>query len=588
MKKYFMLLWVCVCAVVFAAAHASAEEFFASDFTGAVMQDKIVTQNEDEAEVVYEWYASNGGMYNVSFNDAVCNDCTVAAYINGGPAIKIGDITKVLEMGFKPGNNQIKLNVTKNSSEATFAVGTLNLTYLGAADTSSIHLEVNRESYTYVTSGFNYMENYGADMSQGDIVRMQTPLDHELGFAVYAPIGGEYSMTAVMSILGQTYTSDVNMSVNGTIYPLTAETMTKTADLTNTSDRGLMKRFRKNNTVFLKKGMNSIVFSGIEKRENYKDLYLYFLDCFDFTFVNETIEIETNAASAGVYKYSVLPAYSAEYAVEVTMVSQEPLHRLPDCSVSANATDYVKLIKGETVKVVSEYSDGGYLYGTYRLLNNVSLNNAFYLNINSNNCTIEKISLIPGINALDEICADTDKVVLVPGEKADISLFAADERGYALNLDYLRKNGALTFKSSDRDIIAVDSYGHATALKPGIAYVTVAALDGENVKTCEVEFNVYNEKYGFTVLSAKRDANYVKVRLLSPFGAKEAAHTMVIAEYADNILVRANLYLVGALNKGQIVTYKVPITGNMFKVISLNSLTNLKPACDAVTVKEVQ
>ena len=179
-------------------------------------------------------------------------------------------------------------------------------------------------------------------------------------------------------------------------------------------------------------------------------------------------------------------------------------------------------------------------------------------------------------------------MVLVPCEKADISLFAADERGYALNLDYLRKNGALTFKSSDRDIIAVDSYGHVTALKPGIAYVTVAASDGENVKTCEVEFNVYNEKYGFTVLSAKRDANYVKVRLLSPFGAKEAAHTMVIAEYADNILVRANLYLVGALNKGQIVTYKVPITGNMFKVISLNSLTNLKPVCDAVTVKEVQ
>lgn len=161
------------------------------------------------------------------------------------------------------------------------------------------------------------------------------------------------------------------------------------------------------------------------------------------------------------------------------------------------------------------------------------INDAFYLNINNNRCKIEKISLIPCINALDEICAKSDKIVLKPDEKTDISLFATDERGYALNLDYLRKNGALTFKSLDRDIIAVDSYGNVTALKPGIAYVTVAASDGVNVKTCKVEFNVYNENYGFTVLSAERDANYVKVRLLSPFGAKEAAHTMIIAEYAD-------------------------------------------------------
>lgn len=588
MKKHFKLLLVCLCAVVFAAAHASAEEFFASDFTGAAMQDKIVTQNENVAEIVYEWYADNGGMYNVSFNNAMCNDCVVVAYINQGPAIKIGDITKVLEMGFNTGYNQIRLNVTKNSDTASFSIGTLTLTYLGAFDTNAVHLELNQESYTYVTSGFNYVENYGSDMSNGDIVRMQTPLNHEIGFTVYAPVSGEYSMTAVMSILGQTYTSDVNMSVNGTIYPLTKDTMTKTADLTNASDRGLMKRYRKNNTVVLKKGMNSIVFSGIEKRENYRDLYLYFLDCFDFNFVNETIEIETNVTAAGEYKYSVLPAYSAEYAVEVTMVSQELLHSLPDCSVSTNGIDYVKLTKGETVKVVSEYSDGGYLYGTYRLLNNVSLSGAFYLKLNNNNCTIKKISLIPCVDALDEICAESDKVILIPGGKTDISLFATDEGGYALNLDYMRKNGALTFKSSNRDIIAVDSYGNVTALKPGIAYITIAASDGVNVKTCKVEFNVYNENYGFTVLSAQRDADYVKVKLLSPFGAKEATHTMVIAEYADNTLVNVSSHLVEALNMGQIVTYKVPVTDNMFKVISLNSLTALEPVCDVVTVEEVQ
>lgn len=588
MKKYLKLLIMCLCAMVFTTARVSAEEFFASDFAGANIQDKIVTVTDTEAEILYEWFTEESGSYSVSFSNAVSNNCAITASINGGYPVKIADITKSLTLGFDSGINSIKLSVTKNNASATFSVGTITLSRIGELSTGSIHIEASKTSCTYVTSGLYYYENYGSDMSNNDVLLLQQGSMPEVVFAVYAPVSGEYSMTSVMSFLGQRYTSDINMIINGEIHPLTATTMNKTADLTNASDAGLMKRYKKRSTVVLRQGMNTISFSAIEKRENNNDLYLFFLDCVDFTFVNAPVEITADITAAGEYTYPVYPSYTDKYELEIEMVSQELLLKaLPECSISVNGTNYTQLVKGETVKVISEYSDNGYLYGTYQLTNNVTVTDKLYLKV-GDGCTIKNISLIPVISGLKEISAKAQRVILVPGESTDISVFAVDEKGYALNLDRLRENDGVTFKSSDRDILAVDASGCVTALKPGIAHIIVAASDGENTKLYNVKMNVYNEKYGFTILSAEKDEEFVKVRLLSPFGTRESGHVMAMAEYLSDVMQLQYLTLhdVNNLAKGQIITYKMPSSKNLFKIISLNSLHDLIPVYEAITIKE--
>lgn len=574
-----------MCAVVFAAAHTSAEEFFASDISGASMTEGIATVNENSGEIVYEWYAEKGGIYEVRFADAVNIGCDITAYINGGAAIKIGDITKTFELGLKSGFNQIKLDIVKSNAESAFSVGNISLTYKSDAN-SDIRIEANPDTYAYCSGGFNYKENYGSDMSNGDVVLMLSSANDEIGFSVYAPISGEYTMTAVLSRLGQTFTSDINMTVNGFEYPLTADTMTHKADLTNANDKGLMKRYRKNNTVVLKQGMNSVVFSGIEKRENYKDMYLYYIDCVDFSFVNESIEIDTNVSAAGEYSYSVTPAYGAEYAAEITMVSNELLYNIPDCYIKTDTQEYVKLVKGSNVKVVSEYSENGHLYGTYRLNSALSVGKKLYLKLESDSCSVEKIVLKPIISGVESISPNEERVILKQGEAFDLSVFATDENGYALNLDYLREEGALTFKTSDRDMLAADANGRVAALKPGKAVVTVSVFDGENTVSTDVMFNVPDENYSFTILDAEEVGGQVIVKIASPFGTKEKKHIMAFAEYSDNYEAFENVsfYDVGALEKGQVVTYKTDANDNRFKIISLDSLETIKPVYNAVEV----
>lgn len=588
MKRYFKLLFIALCAVVVTAAPAFAENFFASDISGASMTDKIVTVDENDAEIVYEWFTESSGEYSVSFKDAVSSACDISMSINEGYDIKIDDITKPITVGFDAGINKIVLKIRKINTTSSFSVGTLELTYIDSIDTDTIHIEVNKDSYTHITSGYIYYENYGSDMSDGDVILLQKSTVPEVSFIVYAPVSGEYSMTAAMSHLGQSFTSDVNMTVNGTIYPLTANTMKKVADLTNASDKGLMKRFKKKNTITLKEGMNTVTFSAIEKR-NAGDIYIYFLDCVDFSFVNEdVIDVAENINAPGEYTYTVIPANNAEYALEFTASSKDMAHNLPDCSISVDGGASVKLVKGETVNVISEYSEDGYLYGRYRLNDNISIQSTLLFKLESADTIIEKISLVPAISGLNEVFAKSGKVFLQPGEKTDISVFATDEEGYALNFDYLRKNGGVTYKSSDREILAADALGSIVALKPGIAHITVAASDGDNVRTSEAELNVYNEEYGFTILSAEKDTEFVKVRLLSPFGTKETGHQMIIAEFSESedMLKNVAIYDINNLAKGQIVTCKMPASENLFKVISLDSFSTMKSAYEVVAVKE--
>lgn len=585
MKKYFKLFLGCLCAVLISTAQASAEDYFVSDIIGATMQDKIVTVTENEAEITYEWFADVGGNYSVSFNDVVVLGCNVSAIVNDGYEFKIADITKPLSMGLDSGFNKIALKIEKASADAVFSIGTITLTYEEDTNTETIHIEANKDSFTHITSGYIYYENYGSDMSEGDVILMQKSSVPEITYVINAPVDGDYAMSAVLSHLGQTFTSDVNMKVNGMDYPLTADTMTRVKNLTNASDSGLMKLYNKKHAVHLKKGFNTITFSAIEKR-NAGDLYIFFIDCVDFTFVNKPIEFSESINTSGEYTYDVSGGTNTQYELEFDMITSETEQALADCSVSADGGSYIKLVKGETVKVVSEYIENGTLYGKYRLSDCILVKSQLSFKLDSENAVVEKISLIPAISGLSDIYASSDKVILLPGESADISVFATDKNGYALNLNYLRKNGGVTFKSSDREILAVDALGCVRALKPGNAHITVASSDGTDTKLFDVEFNVYNEKYGFTLLSAEKDEDYVKVRILSPFGVKENAHTMVIAEYDGEHLSNVTVHNVEALEKGQIVTCKMPTSKNLFKIISVNSLTDIKPVYEVVTAKE--
>lgn len=584
--KSYIKLFICLCAVVFATAQASAEEFFASDILGANMQDKIVTVTENKAEIIYEWFTESAGSYNVNFNNIVASDCNITANVNNGYDFKIADITKPLEVDFDAGINKFALKIEKASGNANFSVGTISLAYRDKQNTDTIHIEANKDSYTHITSGYVYYENYGSDMSNGDVILMQKATVPEITYVVNVPVDGDYAMSAAMSHLGQTFTSDINMKVNGMDYPLTADTMTRVKNLTNASDSGLMKLYNKKHAVHLKKGFNTITFSAIEKR-NAGDLYIFFLDCVDFTFINKTIEFSESINTVGEHTYTVHGGTNTEYEMEFDMITNGTEQALADCSVSADGGNYTKLVKGENVKVVSEYLENGNLYGKYRLSNRISVKTELSFKLERENTVVEKISLIPSISGLSDIYAKSDKVILLPGASTDISVFATDKNGYALNLDYLRKNGSVTFKSSDREILAVDAMGRITALKPGIAHITVAASDGADTKMYDIEMNVYNERHGFTILSATKEEEYVKVRLLAPFGTKESGHIMAIAEYLNDEMQLKNVTMhnVNNLTKGQISAYKMPASENMFKIISLNNLADIKPVYEAITVK---
>lgn len=588
MGKCLKLLFISLCTAVLAAVPASAEEkFCASDFEGASADNGVVVAEEAKAEIIYEWYSEKSGIYTVSFSDAVSEDCTVTVEINGSYPVRISDISRPLELGFEAGINKLSVIAEKNGETSKFSLGTLNIEYSAALTDANVHLEANEDAFTYINTSYYYKENYGSDMSNGDVLLLQTGSLPDVEFAVYVPVGGEYSMKAVLSELGRTYTSDILMTVNGKEYQLTADTMTKLKDMVNANDKGLMKLYSRNGTVTLNKGINAVSFKAIEMRENDPKLYIFFLDCVDFAPVNEIIEVSSGASSAGTYSYTVSAAEDAVYYAEVSLISTLPLHKLPECSVSGDGKKYITLDKNKNIKTVSEYSEDGKLYGTYRLTETIDAENKLYIKI-GNGATVQKISLIPAVNGIKKLSACTDRAVLIPGNTANITLFAVDNSGYALNLDYLRRFGGMTFKTSNRGVLAVDASGKVTALAPGIAYVTVSLYDGTRIISQDIEFNVYNKEYGFMVLSAENDGEYVKVKLLSPFGTKEGAHTMLIAEYADNTLANVKLCEVDGLEKGQIKTYKVPATENTFKIISLTDFGSMKPIYEAVTAREVQ
>ncbi len=321
MKKHIKLLLTGVFTLMLCALPAEAEEFSASEYTGGQVSDGIFTASETEAAVVYEWHAASGGMYTVSFNDASSTDCTITAEFNGGYAVNIDDITKKLDVGFDAGVNQIRLNITKEKTTSSFAIGSVGLEYTGAIDGTKIHLECNNFTAADVDAERCY-ENYGTDMSNRDVsLYRQFGRPAMAEFAVYAPCGGEYSAKAVMSHLGQTYTSDVNMCVNGVNYPLTTDTATRLANLTNATDEGLMKLYKIKSTVMLRQGINSIVFTAIEPRDN-QTMYLFYLDCVDFTFANEATEIAAAAEAEGEYEYSVTSSQNAEYFADISLVTK--------------------------------------------------------------------------------------------------------------------------------------------------------------------------------------------------------------------------------------------------------------------------
>jgi len=589
MKKTVSAWIAGVVAGMLIPAGASAAGYTASDYCGAELANEIITVTETEAEIIYEWYQKKAGIYQVSFPSAAATACTVTLQINDGAPITISDITKAYEMGFDAGINRITVKVGKSKSTSVCSLGNILLTETEKTISENLHLECN--DYTTASGECYYYENYGSDMSNGD-VRMFRAFGKTASaeYMLYAPYDGVYVTELAMSDINQNYTSDVKMSVNGTDYLLNAQTVSRVKSLSNASDAGLMKLLRMKNAVTLRKGMNRIVFSSTESRSTSDSMHIFFLDCVKFTFSEDSIAVNPQTNAVGDYTYSVFPANGARYMVEVEMTTDKTAaHALASCSVNG-----VTLTKGSaeknlsdaTVRVLSEYEEDGKLIGRYQLKESILPGNQLTVKIGADTAFVSSVTCSPVTETLGGLYARTDRDILLPGETASISIFAKDAKGYAYHIPQLRKAGAVTYQSSDRDILVVDANGQVTALKPGIATVTVAASDGVNTYPYEQLFHIYHEEYGFAVLDAQKKDGEVKVKLLSPFGTKSEAHQMYIAEYDGTQLVSVSGYPVETLAEGQVKTYTLPDSGNEYKVISVSATDNITPVYDAVVVRE--
>lgn len=593
MKKFFIALFA-VFTIWLCALSANAAEFTAMEYTGAVYDGSTISVNSAEATIVYEWNNRVKGNYSVGLKNVTCADCTISVVINDGYEIKISDIGNLPVMGFNTGINSFRLNIRKNSASSSFSVGKLELTYVGAISSDEAFIECNDPIYLDATAYL--FDNAGSDMSQNDVTRytQSSARPAVAGFVIYAPCGGEYNAEIVMSEVGKAYTSDVNMRVNGTGYDLNAQSVTKTANLTYGTDPGLMKRYNLKNTVTLNQGINYITFTAVEGLDS-DSSYLFFLDYVRFGFVNEVIEITPNANAAGTTECDVIAHPNADYQVVISVITKDTgnLYDIAPCSFSADNTNYTTLSKGtaasnfadKTVDVVSEYVEDGNLYGQYKLLQPVTLGASVWVNILGSSCEIDKITFVPVISGIDELYINPDKKFLNPGDTATLSVFAKDNGGCALNLALLQKNGAITFKTSDRNTIAVDSYGNIKALQPGSATVTVSVWDGEDEVSEDIELYVYNESFGFVIFDAKKADGEVKVKLLSPFGTRNYNHAMIIAEYSEDKNENIYTYEIKGMNEGEIMQYKVPSSNNLFKILSWNGIDGMEPVYDSITIE---
>ena len=594
MKKAFIALFA-ISVMLISAIYVDAAEYSPADYSGAVCDEDIVSVDSNEATIVYEWNNRVKGNYSVSFNSISCSDCTVSAVINDGYPITISDIENLPVMGFNTGINSFRLNVRKNSESSSFSVGKIELTYVSEISSDSAFVECNDPVYIDATQYL--FEDAGSDMSQNDVSRYTqgSAKPAVVGFIVYAPCGGEYNAELVMSEVGKAYTSDVNMSVNGTEYAINAQSVTKLANLRYNDDAGLMKRYDLKSTVTLDQGINYVAFTAVEGRDS-DGSYLFFLDYIRFGFVNEVVETEPNAVGAGTYECDVVSHSDEEYQVIISVVTKDAgkLYDIGACSFSPDNTDYTTLSKGtadynfsdRTVDVVSEYVEGGSLYGQYRLLQPITLGNSVWVSITSASCEIDKITFVPVLSEIERLYVNPDKKFLNPGDTAVISVYAKDVQGCALNLDYLQKNGAITFKSSDRNILAVDPYGNIKALQAGVAAVTVSVWDGTREITEEVEFNIYDESYGFVMFDAKKSAGEVIVKMISPFDTRNQSHVMIIAEYSGESKCESiHTYRIDGMNEGEIIHYKAPASENPFKIISWNSFEGLTPVYELINIE---
>lgn len=588
MKKLFPVWIAGVVAGMLIPAGASAAEYFVSEYSGAQSEGEKVVVTGDSASITYEWHTRTAGRYQVSFPDLSAKDCTVTVQVNDSVPIPVADITKAYEMGFDVGFQRLCLTVQKTKSTSEFSLGKLLLTEAEATDSDILHLECN--NYTQKTGECYYYPDYGTDLYNEDVSMFRAFGKSAVAeFMLYAPASGEYVVELAMSDVGQSYTSDTKMTVNGVDYPLNAGTVTKIKNLTNASDAGLFKRFRRKNTVTLREGMNRIVFSSTESR-NADTMHIFFLDCAEFKFYNDSILLEPGLTETGSYSYDIFPAEGTQYQAEVGIRTDAvELHELADCSVNG-----IALTKGTTenaltdatVSVVSEYEENGALFGTYRLKNTFSAGNKLTILLGETPCTVEKLLLTPVIQQLGLVTAKTDGAILLPGETAKVSAFATDKNGYAINLQTLQERGGITYQSSDREILAVDAHGKVTARKPGIATVTVTATDGQATHSDTVRFHVYHEDYAFAVIGAEKKNGQIQVRVLSPFGTKAEAHQMYLAQYQGNQLLVVTGYTVDGLTEGQIKTYTLPDSGHDYKVISVSGTDGITPVYDAVTVRE--
>lgn len=558
----------------------------AISFNIAFAKDFVSTECIDDGNgktISFEWYNDKRGKYTVSFPAALQEDNDVLIKVNNSKKIRIADITKTYAMCFDEGLNKVEL-----FSAGRISAEHIRLEYITDIADTSVHIESNE--FTFVSGENFYNDNYGSDLSNGDIdVFRQWFTSPEVHYAIYAPIGGEYTLEAAMSQLGVDFTSDIEININGAKYEMTTDKVTLVSHLINAKDPLLYKRYRYNATVTLNEGINYVIVKAIEPVIN-SSQYLFHIDCIDFDFTEETVEVKTGQSEMSTKEYTAEFNGSSSYYVEFVMQSFNPMETdIAKAGFSADGSEFTILSKGtlansysdSNIEIVDEWVEDGVVYGRYRLKDILFSGGKFFVRTYEDKVYIEKLVFVPVIDELYDVKVNAEKSILLPFEETNIKIFAKNSDGGTINTNLLRQTDMFTFRSSDSNIIDVDANGSVKAKNSGMAYVDVTV--GENV--FRLKFTVYTESRGFTFCDAYKEGGMVKIKLLAPVRSVDTSYIMYIAEYEDNTLTNIKGEKINGLGGGQVTFYSVPHFGGAVKIISLKGIDDLAPMMEVIEIK---
>ncbi len=116
---------------------------------------------------------------------------------------------------------------------------------------------------------------------------------------------------------------------------------------------------------------------------------------------------------------------------------------------------------------------------------------------------------LDGVNCIKSLIADV-KTDLNTGDKEKINIFPTRLDGTVIDADDLR----ITYETSNRNVLTVDSDGVVNAVGDGVATVTVTVNDGTGEISKKLEFSVYDNSGVADIILNLKDKLYVNQAVL--------------------------------------------------------------------------